>query len=116
MAKGKQASFDFEAGQREKKRGMEAAEEHAGPTWMDTAVEDFVDFLVLHGPAALESWREDWINRGMPAPASVNAYGCVAQLASRRHLIVATGRWLPARSVRSHGHHYREWDKRRNRP
>lgn len=90
-------------------KGITRAADHAGPSWMERAVEDFGRFLRERGEATLEQWRYDWLARGGAAPSTHKAYGAVATSAARRGLAVNTERYVKATSEKTHAHRVPIW-------
>jgi hypothetical protein len=102
-----QLDIDFSRAARDD--GIQRASEHAGESWMDSAIEDFARFVKERGEATLEQWRFDWLSRKRPAPASHKAYGAVANTAARRGLVVNTRRYVQATSQKTHAHPVPIW-------
>jgi len=102
-----QLNIDFSRAARDE--GMARAADRAGNEWMDAAVADFAAFIRAHGPATCEAWRYDWLSRKNPSPESHKAYGAVASSAARRGLVVNTGRYVKAQSVKTHAHAVPLW-------
>lgn len=101
--------FDPVAGRAAKDRGMNLAAGKAGAQWIDRAIADFVAYLRQYGPGPLETWKQNWLERGNPEPASRNAYGSVTRAAASRGLIRPTGRFSNAKSVLAHSRKVMEW-------
>jgi hypothetical protein len=51
-----------------------------------------------------EEFRAMAEQEGWPLPASSNAWGALGSLARRKGVIENTGAYVPARSVKTHGH------------
>ena len=101
--------LDLDLSQLGRDRGIKRAAEHAGDPWMDTAVKSFVAFLKLHGPSTVEQFRYFWMSSGNAAPASHKAWGAMAMSAARQGLAVNTGRYVKAKSERTHAHPVPLW-------
>lgn len=104
-----QIDIDYESARLEAERGIARAAEHAGDDWMAAAVKDFAAFVRERGTATCEQWRFDWLSRGRPGPSTHKAYGAVASTAARRGLVVHTGRYIRASSVKTHAHPVPLW-------
>ena len=102
-----QLAIDFARAARDD--GIARAAKRAGSAWMAMAVLDFARFVRARGEATLEQWRYDWLSRAMPGPERHNAYGAVAMAAARRKLVVNTGRYVKATSVKTHAHPVPIW-------
>jgi hypothetical protein len=102
-----QLNIDFARAARDE--GIKRAADHAGRTWLNAAIEDFVAFVRARGEATCEQWRYDWLARGRPAPASHKAYGAVANTAASRGLVVNTERYVKAASTKTHAHPVPLW-------
>jgi hypothetical protein len=99
-----QLEFDLSASKAARDRGAGLAEDHAGPTWNQRAVEIALSFLKAAGPdgAMFEDIRSYASLLGLPEPPHPNAWGAVALSMSRRKLIVKTGVWINSSSVAAH--------------
>ena len=99
-----QLEFDLSASKAARDRGAGLAEDHAGATWNERAIEIALSFLKASGPegALFEDIRSYASLLGLPEPPHPNAWGAVALSMSKRKLIVKTGVWIQCRSERSH--------------
>jgi len=95
--------LDYAASQQAKTEGINRALEHAGSTWLESAIQDFLRYLQAHPGSPLEDWRADYLERGCEPPESHKAFGALANTAVRRGLIRCVG-YVKARSVKTHGH------------
>lgn len=103
------AQYCMDFARKARDEGIQRAADHAGQTWMDLAVTDLVRFLRSQGPSTVEAWRFNWLAHGNPAPASHKAWGAVASSAARRGLIVNTGKYVKAKSIKTHAHPVPVW-------
>lgn len=104
-----QMLIDFSAARTARDEGMKRAADHAGETWVESAIADFARFVRERGEATCEQWRFDWLSRGRPAPATHKAYGSVPSTAARRGLVVNTKRYVQAVSEKTHAHPVPIW-------
>ena len=56
-----------------------------------------------------EDFRHFWACTGRPPPTSHHAWGALFRLAARRGLIVATGKYVKAKSAKTHAHAVMVW-------
>lgn len=106
---GNQLALDLEAGRKARDRGVERARARVGDRWVSEAAKDFAAFLRAQGASTAESWRADYLARGLEPPTSHKCWGAVVLSAARAGLVVGTGRYVKARSVKTHGHPVQIW-------
>lgn len=100
--------LNYQAAQEAKLAGLQRAIDHAGESWLENAISDFLGYLRAHGEATTEAWRADYLKRGLEPPASHNCWGALVQVASKRKLIRPVG-FVLAQSVATHRHPVRIW-------
>ena len=99
-----QLSFNLDQSRALRNHGAGLAEDNAGQTWNERAVEIALSFIKASGKegALFEDIREYATFLGLPDPPSPNAWGAVALSMSKRKLIEKTGVWVNCKSVKSH--------------
>lgn len=89
--------------------GMDRAVAHAErtePDWLVLAWRALCDFASVGVPFTSD---DVWQSCGKPADADPRALGGLFHRASRRRLIVGTGRWVNCRTPSRHAAPVREW-------
>ena len=91
--------------------GMQLALDHAGDDWNWAATQIAISRLRSAGSAGclFEEVRLYAECHGFPPPPSPNAWGAIAMGLSRKELIVKTGEYRKAKSLRSHAHAFPVW-------
>lgn len=77
--------------------------------WIAGALTDLATFAAGRDTFAMEEYRQHRDERGLEHPATHHAWGALAQVAAKRHIIAFTGQYVPARSKRTHAHPVKLW-------
>jgi hypothetical protein len=106
--------LDAKAGRAAKDKGQADALAGAGLTWTDAVIYSlrlFIRYRVRPGGEFLfESFRDYYTSGGRgPLPKSPNAWGAIPRIAARKGLIVWTGKYAPAKSIKTHAHPVKVW-------
>ena len=99
-----QLGLDFSKASSARDEGIARTMAKTGDAWFEDALADLVAFIGYHGESTVEAWRFDWLTRGKPAPSNHKSYGALAITASRKGLIVNTGRYVKASAEKTHRH------------
>lgn len=103
-----QLTLDLDASVAARERGMSATA-IANLRWIATTLEHLEAFARGREEFTMEEFRASCAARGLNAPASHHAWGALASAAAKRHLIRFTGRYVNARSKRTHAHPVKVW-------
>jgi hypothetical protein len=105
-----QRSFDFDGdGESRKQDGAELVGEN-NRDWMDQAFLGLQRFVSQHREFTGEEFRAWWVARQAgELPRHHNAWGALFLRAAREGLIFKTGRYVNARSPRTHAHPVSVW-------
>lgn len=101
-------------GGRLKQAGQQLALFNAGVEWIEATIENLRAFCKARKQIGrpefrFEEFREVAAASGWPLPSSHKAWGAVPRVAVKRMLIQSTGRYEPAKSLKTHGHVVMIW-------
>ena len=100
--------FDITAARAARDEGMDRVAGNAGD-FMSAGLSAIL--LLPSGEYTGESIRAQLLKRSI-VPHHQNAWGALIGLAVRRGVLVGTGRYVSARHVKNHAHHYQVYTKR----
>jgi hypothetical protein len=105
-----------DSAQKRKENGQFAAERKAGAAWFDAMLKALPRYLaelaskqIAPPDFTFEGFRMYCETKGLPAPASVNAWGALPSHAKRAGLCEWTGRVMSAIRPESHARLMRVW-------
>lgn len=100
--------LDADESRRRKIEGMQLALDFAGQ-WVDMAMRALRVYAEAHETFTAEAFRYDWLSAGGVQPHAHKAWGALFSRAAREGLITKTGRYVPARSAKTHAHPVPVW-------
>ena len=91
--------------------GIQLAIDHAGDDWHWSATQVAISRFQMAGHAGclFEEVRAYAESLGLLPPPTPNAWGAVAMAMSKKQIIIKTGEYRKARSLRSHAHAFPVW-------
>jgi hypothetical protein len=98
-----QLPLNLSESRRRKERGMSLAASR-NSEWIALALEDLRVFAAGQDEFVLEGFRARQVLLHRPMPTNHHAWGALASAAIRAGIIEPTGRYVKARSVKTHAH------------
>lgn len=104
--------FDADVGETLKRRVMGIVFNNQSESWSLIARELMMTYIEASGPCLMEAARRFALACGLPPPTHPNAWGAATGALSKAGLIVMTGAWTKAESIKSHAAMYPLWRAR----